>query len=153
MQVRQMARGATLPGNFFMPSLVESTTSTPARPNAATAIKFEAYRDGARLMNFAPVAAMAVGPESVPISGDVSFRDGLLVLDRGDDHAAGVSLLWDIGALGSFQQETTRLPPREKPYNLNVELARFRQRRSAPCGWLRHDLGCAPHIIGTVMPS
>ena len=34
--------------------------------------------------------------------------------------------MWDIGPLGSFQLETTRLPPRNKPYNLNVELARFR---------------------------
>ena len=38
----------------------------------------------------------------------------------------GVGLLWDVGALGSFHLETTRLPPRDKPYNLNVELARFR---------------------------
>jgi hypothetical protein len=34
--------------------------------------------------------------------------------------------LWDSGPLGSFMLETTRLPPRERPYNLNVELARFR---------------------------
>ncbi len=109
-----------------MPSLVESTTSTNGRSTKGTAIKFEAYRDGVRLMNYTPVAAMAIGPESVPIAGEVAFRDGLLVLDRGDDHAAGISLLWDVGPLGSFQQETTRLPPREKPYVLNVELARFR---------------------------
>jgi hypothetical protein len=109
-----------------MPVLVESTTSTAGRTPGATAIKFEIYRDGARVTNFTPVAPMAIGPESVPISGDIGFRDGLLVLNRGDDHAAGVSLLWDVGPLGSFQLETTRLPPREQPYNLNVELARFR---------------------------
>ena len=109
-----------------MPSLVESTTSTNGRSTKGTAIKFEAYRDGVRLMNYTPVAAMAIGPESVPIAGEVAFRDGLPVLDRGDDHAAGISLLWDVGPLGSFQQETTRLPPREKPYVLNVELATSR---------------------------
>src|SRR5256885_1784554 len=109
-----------------MPVLVESTTPTAGRAPGATAIKFEIYRDGARVTNFTPVAPMAIGPESVPISGDIGFRDGLLVLNRGDDHAAGVSLLWDVGPLGSFQLETTRLPPREQPYNLNVELARFR---------------------------
>src|SRR5437588_10013421 len=109
-----------------MPSLVESTTSTNGRSTKGTAIKFEAYRDGVRLRNYTPVAAMAIGPESVPIAGEVAFRDGLPVLNRGDDHAAGVSLLWDVGPLGSFQLETTRLPPREQPYNLNVELARFR---------------------------
>src|SRR4051812_42696534 len=109
-----------------MPVLVESTTSTSGRPSSGTTIKFEVYRDGARLTTFSPTAAMAMGPESVPISGEVSFRDGLLVLNRGDDHAAAVSLLWDLGPLGSFQLETTRLMPRERPYNLNVELARFR---------------------------
>src|SRR5947209_19528435 len=108
-----------------MPVLVEST-SPPTRAPGGTALKFEVYRDGARRTTFTPTAAMAVGPESVPIVGPIAFRDDLLVLDRGDDHAAGISLLWDVGPLGAFQLETTRLPPREKPYILNVELARFR---------------------------
>jgi len=90
------------------------------------ALKFEIYRDGKRLEQFVPAAAMAVGPDSVPIPGEVTFADGLLVVSRTDDHAAGVSLLWDVGPLGSFVMDTTRLPPREKPYNLNVELARSR---------------------------
>jgi hypothetical protein len=90
------------------------------------AIKFEIYRDGARLTAFEPMAPMAVGPESVPIPGDILFRDGLLVVNRKDDHAAGLALLWDCGPLGSFHLETTRLQHRDKPYNLNVELARAR---------------------------
>ncbi len=89
-------------------------------------IKFEIYRDGARVMSFEPHAAMAVGPESVPITGDVSFKDGLLTLPRSLDQATAVALLWDLGPMGAFHLETTRLPPRDKPYNLNVELARFR---------------------------
>jgi hypothetical protein len=89
-------------------------------------VKFEIYRDGARLSAFTPVGATAMGPESVPIPGEVSFRDGLLVVGRSDEHAAGVSLLWDCGPLGMYQLETTRVPPRETAYNLNVELARFR---------------------------
>jgi hypothetical protein len=88
--------------------------------------KFEIYRDGKRVDTFTPVAAIAVGPESVPISGTISFRDNLLIIDRDDDTAVGVALLWDMGPLGAFHLETTRLLPREKPYNLNVELARFR---------------------------
>src|SRR5688572_6433081 len=89
-------------------------------------IKFEIYRDGNRVQQFTPVGAMAIGPESVPINGDVSFRDGLLVCTRPEEHPVGVSLLWELGPLGTYEMETTRLPPREKPYNLNVELARFR---------------------------
>ncbi len=89
-------------------------------------IKFEIFRDGSRVNNYQPVAPLAIGPESVPMPGDVNFRDGQLVLNRGDEHPAGISLLWDLGALGSYHMETTRLPHRETPYNLNVELARFR---------------------------
>src|SRR5690242_3073631 len=89
-------------------------------------IKFEIYRDGQRVTAFEPVAATAIGPESIPIPGEVSFRDGRLVVNRKDEHASGVALLWDCGPLGVFHIETTRLLPRDKPYNLNVELARFR---------------------------
>src|SRR6476646_11165848 len=89
-------------------------------------VKFEIYRDGNRLSSFTPVAAIAMGPESVPIPGDVAFKDGLLTVSRTDDHAVGVSLMWDAGPQGAYQLETTRVPPREKPYNLNVELARAR---------------------------
>lgn len=89
-------------------------------------IKFEIYRDGERVNAFDPVAAMAVGPESIPVPGEVVFREGLLIINRKDEHATGVALLWDCGPLGSFHLETTRLPPREQPYVLNVELARSR---------------------------
>jgi hypothetical protein len=89
-------------------------------------IKFEIYRDGRRLTQFTPIAAMAVGPESVPLPAEVFFRDGCLVVHRSDEYALGAALLWDMGPAGSFHMETTRLLPREKPYNLNVELARAR---------------------------
>ena len=89
-------------------------------------VKFEIYRNGQRVTAYDPVCAMAVGPESVPVPGDVLFRDGLLVVNRKDDHAVGAALLWDVGPLGSFMLETTRVLPRDKPYVLNVELARFR---------------------------
>jgi hypothetical protein len=73
-------------------------------------ITFEIYRDGNRLMQFAPQGAISIGPESVPVPGEVSFRDGLLVIEKNDDHPTGVGLLWDCGAVGSYHIETTRLP-------------------------------------------
>jgi hypothetical protein len=89
-------------------------------------IKFEIYRDGNRLTQFTPVAPMAMGPESVPLPSEIYFRDGLLVLNRGDEHALGIALLWDVPGVGTLHLETTRLQHRDQPYNLNVELARFR---------------------------
>ena len=75
-------------------------------------IKFEIYRDGHRVTNFAPQGAIAIGPESVPVPGEVYFRDGHLVIDKADEHATAVGLLWDCGPVGSYHIETTRLPPR-----------------------------------------
>jgi hypothetical protein len=90
------------------------------------ALAFEIYKDGQRVTSFTPVAAIAMGPESVPIPGQVEFKDGLLVVSRTEDGAVGLSLLWDMGAVGSYQMETTRLPQRDEAYNLNVELCRAR---------------------------
>src|SRR5438477_3892955 len=89
-------------------------------------VKFEIYRDGQRLAGFQPTAAYAVGPESVPIAADILLRDGMLVVSRPDLVPVGLSLLWDAGPAGSYHLETTRLQPRERPYILNVELARLR---------------------------
>ena len=89
-------------------------------------IKFEIYRDGSRLMQYSPIAPMAMAPESVAVPADISFRDGLLTLNRTDEQPMGMSLLWDAGPIGCYHLETTRLPPRARPYNMNVELARFR---------------------------
>lgn len=87
---------------------------------------FEIYRDGKRLTDFTPAGVMAMGPESVPVPADISYDNGLIVINREDEHPVGLALLWDVGALGSYLLETTRLLPRQKRYNLNVELARFR---------------------------
>ena len=90
------------------------------------AVKFAIYRDGKRLESFAPVAPVVLGPESVPIAGEVIFKDGLLISNRSDEHAVALGLMWDMGMLGCFHLETTRLQHREEPYILNVELARAR---------------------------
>src|SRR5690242_2475738 len=96
------------------------------RTEGRKGLRFEVYRNGQRVSNYAPVAPIVMGPESVPMPGDVAFQNGLLVVSRTEEQAAGISLLWDLGAMGSYHLETTRLQPREKPYILNVELARAR---------------------------
>lgn len=90
------------------------------------ATKFAIYKDGQQLQAFTPIAPVVMGPESVPIAGEVVFKNGLLIANRADEHAIAIGLLWDLGPLGSFHLETTRLQHRDEPYNLNVELARAR---------------------------
>jgi len=89
-------------------------------------VRFEVYRDGQRIRDFQPVAAYVVGPESVPITGEITVADGLMSVGRSEEIPVGVSLLWDAGVVGEYHLETTRLQPRERPYVLNVELARLR---------------------------
>lgn len=89
-------------------------------------VKFQIFRDGHKAAVFHPLAGLTMGPESVPIAGSIRFKDEALTIDREDDHPVGVGLLWDLGPLGEFHLETTRLAHRAKPYNLNVELARLR---------------------------
>jgi hypothetical protein len=89
-------------------------------------LKFEIYRGGTRLTQFTPVGAMTMGPESVPSAGEVMFSDGILHAVLADEHALGVALLWEVEGQGNYHLETTRLQSRPEPYNLNVELARFR---------------------------
>jgi hypothetical protein len=62
----------------------------------------------------------------VAVPADIAFRDGVLTMNRSDEQPMGISLLWDAGSVGAYHLETTRLQPRAKAYNLNVELARFR---------------------------
>lgn len=90
------------------------------------AVKFEIYRGGQRVRDFKTAGVIVIGPESVAVPGDIAFTDDLLHVDRAEESAVGVALLWDAGAIGAFHLETTRLRARLKPYILNVELARFR---------------------------
>jgi hypothetical protein len=104
------------------------------------ALAFEIYRDGQRVTDFVPAGAIGMGPENVPAPADIAFEGGLLHVRRGGGTsintdgitlanggpAVGIALLWDLGPLGSYLLETTRLMPRAAPYVLNVELARAR---------------------------
>ena len=98
-------------------------------------LTFEIYDRGRRLTSYVAKAAGVMGPESVPAGGRVAFENGLLRVEAGEvaldepQPAVGVALLWDAGEPGCYVLETCRLPPRERPYVLNVELARHRLMR------------------------
>ena len=89
-------------------------------------VKFDIFRGLEQVTGFSPAGAAPMGAESVPVPGEVSVKGGQLVVSRGEEHATGLSLLWDTGEAGEFVLETTRLRPRSQPYILNVELARGR---------------------------
>lgn len=89
-----------------------------------------------------------VGPDNVPVAGDIRLEGGLIVCAKGSSEAAGLSIQVDLdrGALdavtkhdlpdlasaepmaplGSLTLQTCLLPERDRPYLLSVELARYR---------------------------
>ena len=73
--------------------------------------------------------AHLVGNDGVPVRGE--FRTGVReihCIPRAEGPVA-LSVLWPVNGYGAVQLETTRLPERERPYVLNLELARHRLMR------------------------
>lgn len=73
--------------------------------------------------------AHLVGADNVPVRGEIRWQDGeIRCLPRTQD-PVGLSLLWTVEGFGRIQVQTTRLPARDKPYHLHVELARHQLMR------------------------
>lgn len=73
--------------------------------------------------------AHLVGTDGVPVRAEIQVVDNEIRCKPRSNDPTALSLLWQVGDVGSFQLETTRLPQREKPYNLLLELARHRLMR------------------------
>lgn len=73
--------------------------------------------------------AFLIGADGVPVRGELHLRDGAITCESRNSEALGLSLLWPVAGCGTLQVETTRLPSREDPYHLHVELARHRLMR------------------------
>lgn len=90
--------------------------------------------------------AYLIGPDSVPIAGEVVVDDGMIRCEKGTREAAAVALQIDLDAhrlrtlkqhdpiiddielrpLGVLTLQTCLLPDRDRPYLLGLELARHR---------------------------
>lgn len=70
--------------------------------------------------------AYAVGAEGVPVRAEIRQTAGEIRCETRNHDPIGLSLLWAVPGFGTVQLETTRLPPREQPYQLETELARQR---------------------------
>lgn len=72
--------------------------------------------------------AYLFGADMIPLRhvDKIRFKNGILECEKRSQDSAGVSLLWPIEGNGQLLLNTTRLPERPEPYNLNLELARAR---------------------------
>jgi hypothetical protein len=91
-------------------------------------VQFLVFQNGKPARDFVLSGAYLFGMDMVPLRyvESISFRDGVISCVRKGDDAAGLTLLWPVEEAGSFLLPTTRLPERQEPYILNVELARAR---------------------------
>jgi hypothetical protein len=91
-------------------------------------LRFLVYQNGELAKDFVLSAAYMFGMDMVPMRqvDSITFKDGVIDCVRKSQDAAGLSLLWSVDGTGRYLLPTTRLPEREEPYILNVELARAR---------------------------
>jgi len=91
-------------------------------------VKFEVYKKGKLVDKFALCGAYLFGMDEIALRdvGQITFKKGIVECGRRELESAALALLWPIEGFGKVLLSTTRLPHRERPYNLNVELARAR---------------------------
>lgn len=91
-----------------------------------TILEFQVFSNGKVVEAFKISGAYMFGVDGVPLRGPVkiSFKGGSVHCGKKGSDSAGLTLLWPVEGCGRLLLSTSRLPEREKPYNLNLELAR-----------------------------
>ena len=92
-------------------------------------LSFAVYSNGEPAEKVNLAGAYAVGTDDVPLRAEIGFRDGVITCKKRAAGPAGLALLWEVPEVGTIMLETIRVPEREKPYVLQVELARARLMR------------------------
>jgi hypothetical protein len=88
-------------------------------------VKFQVFRNGEVVNQFTLCGAYLFGGDGLGIRrAQISFKDGFVECTKPNMETAGLALLWPIEGFGRVLLPTTCLPERERPYNLNVEIAR-----------------------------
>lgn len=73
--------------------------------------------------------AHLVSTDNVPVRAEIELAGHEILCTARTQDPVGLSLLWPVKDFGTIQLQTTRLPARDKPYHLHVELARHQLMR------------------------
>ncbi len=88
-------------------------------------MKFQVFKNGQIVDKFTLCGAYLFGGDGIGIRrAQINFKDGYIHCHRPNLISAGLALMWPIDGFGKVLLPTTCLPERDKPYNLNVEIAR-----------------------------
>jgi hypothetical protein len=88
-------------------------------------VKFQVFQDGKIVDRFRLCGAYLFGTDGIGIRrAKIRFKNGIIECERPNLETAGLALLWPANGFGRMLLPTTCLPERERPYNLNLEIAR-----------------------------
>ncbi len=91
-------------------------------------LRFDVYGKDGQAGPIDLSGAYLFGQDGIPVRGDLAVVDNAITCKKRVHGACGLALMWGAGASGRLMLSTARLPDRNRPYNLNVELARARLR-------------------------
>ncbi len=94
-------------------------------------LRFETHQQDLTANGIDLSGAYLFGADGIPVRGELTGNGSVITCRKRVAGAVGLSLLWDAGSAGQFMLPTTRLPERNEPYSLIVELARARMKRIA----------------------
>jgi len=72
------------------------------------------------------VNAHLLSRDNQVIQGTIAIEDGVITANAAGHTSFALCLMYDAGKAGRLMLQTSVLPPREKPYMLPLELARYR---------------------------
>jgi len=94
-------------------------------------LRFLAYMDGKPFPAVNLEGAHLVGAEGLPLRSEITVQDNSIICQKRTAGTASLNVMWPVKGAGTLMLETGRLPERDEPYVLNVELARARLMRIA----------------------
>lgn len=92
-------------------------------------LSFTVYSNGKPAAAFDLSGAYLIGPDDVALRAEITFHKGVITCKKRATGPAGLALLVNVQGIGTLMLDTSRLQEREKPYVLQVELARARLMR------------------------
>ncbi len=105
-------------------------------------LRFAVYDDQGPAADWPLVNAHLVGPDEIPVGGEISFAQGVISCRKRGAQAVALCLQYDAGSMGRLMIQTCLLPDRAEPYILSVELGRHRVKMFIAKSeeWLMFDL-------------
>ena len=106
---------------------VRSRSAREARANGVFRFRLGPSHVNGAALDLA--GAHLLGTDGVPTRGELRLNDSQVFCDARNGEPTALSLLWPVSDYGVVQLETTRLPARNEPYLLPLELTRHRLMR------------------------